>query len=104
MPEKHEFSTASFVCAMCGKALLVDEDVRYIVHIQVYAAYDPMELTAEDLEKDRREEIKRLVEEMGKMDPRELEDQVYKEFRFNICPPCQRAYLQDPLPRSKHHQ
>ena len=35
-----------FTCDMCGKVLLAEEDSRYIVKVQVYAAYDPMELTA----------------------------------------------------------
>ena len=35
-------------CDRCGKSLLIDESVRYEVKIVVQAAYDPMELTAED--------------------------------------------------------
>ena len=99
MVDDDRYSMDSFSCAMCGKPLLLDEDVRYVVDIRVYAAYDAMDLTAEDLKKDRREEIKRLIEQMKDMDPQELEDQVHKEFRFHLCPACQRQYLRDPLPR-----
>ena len=38
-------------CDRCDKSLLVDEDVRYEVRIVVQAAYDPMEITREDLER-----------------------------------------------------
>jgi hypothetical protein len=34
---------------------------------------------------------------MDDMDPEELEDQVYKTFRFDLCPPCHESYLKDPL-------
>ena len=38
-------------CDLCGKTLLPDEDVRYIVRIEVFAAADPLELTEEDLKR-----------------------------------------------------
>ena len=89
-----------FTCDMCGKVLLADEDTRYVVKIDVYAAYDPMELTNKDLEEDRTDEIQRLLDEMADMAPEGLEDQVYKTFRFDLCPECHAAYLKDPLGRT----
>ena len=88
---------AGFCCDLCGKPLLVDSNVRYVVKIEVFAAYDPMELTIEDLKRDRLKEIRELVRRMSEMDPRELEDQVYKSFTFDLCPECQKKYLKDPL-------
>ncbi len=85
-------------CDLCGKVLLVDENARYEVRIQVYAAYDPMELTHEDLARDSREQLRRLLERLAEMDPQEIEDSVYKEFLFDLCPACQRRYLRHPLP------
>ena len=87
----------NFNCDMCGKPLLVDEDVRYVVKLEVFAAYDPMELVEEDLEKDHLEEISDLIEKMEGMDDQEIEDQVYKSLRFDLCPSCQRKYIKDPL-------
>jgi hypothetical protein len=83
---------------MCGKALLVDSDVRYVVSIEVFAAYDPMEITADDLKEDRLDEIRELVERMRQADAQKLEDQVYKHFRFDLCPSCRKKYLTNPLP------
>ena len=84
-------------CDGCGEGLLLDADVRYVVEIQVYAAYDPLEITREDLARDHPGEMARLIERMRKMDPRELEDGVHRKFRFDLCPRCQRSYLRDPL-------
>ena len=89
---------AGFCCDMCGKPLLVDSGVRYIARIEVFAAYDPMELTAEDLKRDRMKEIRELAQRLAGLDPRELEDQVYKSFTFDLCPECQKEYLKRPLP------
>ena len=84
-------------CDGCGEGLLIREEVRYLVKIEVYAAYDPLEITRADLEKDHREEMARLLSSMTGMDPGELEDQVYKKFQFDLCPRCQKKYLADPL-------
>ena len=85
-------------CDMCGNELLIDHDVRYVAEIQVYAAYDPMELTPDDLAKDHTAEIRKLIERLEDMDPQEVQDSVYKEFRFDLCPACQRRYIKSPLP------
>jgi hypothetical protein len=85
---------------MCGKTLLAEEDARYVVKVEVYAACDPLEVTEKDLEADRSEEVQRLLDEMADMDAEDLEDQVFKTFRFDLCPECHAAYLKDPLSRT----
>ena len=88
-----------YSCDLCGKELLVEEDLRYVAKIEVYAAYDPLEITEEDLEEDHMEEISELIKQMDSMDEQELEDQVYKSFRFDLCPECHKKFLKDPLSR-----
>jgi len=89
-----------FTCDMCGKTLLAEEDTRYVVKVEVYAAYDPLEVTEKDLEADRSDEVQELLDEMADMDAEDLEDQVFKTFRFDLCPECHAAYLKDPLSRT----
>jgi len=85
-------------CDGCGRALLVDEPARYVVRIQVFAAYDPLELTPDDLARDHRAEIQALLDRLAEADPQELQDSVYKEFVFDLCMACQRRYLARPMP------
>ena len=88
---------AGFCCDRCGKPLLVDEEVRYVANIEVFAAYDVMELTSDDLAGDRTDEIRDLVQQMRRMDPKELEDQVYQRITLDLCPACRKAFVKDPL-------
>ena len=88
-------------CDRCGKGRLVDEEVRYLVKVEVWAAYDPMEIAPEDLEKDREAEIRELVEALDRMTEQEAMDSVYRKLVFDLCPACQRDYLADPLGRGK---
>lgn len=85
-------------CDRCGKGLLIEEDVRYEVKIVVKAAYDPLELTAEDLRRSRRDEIEKLIARLEDLSAEEAQDQVYRELSFDLCLPCQRDYLRKPLP------
>jgi len=86
------------VCDICGKALLTDESVRYQARIQVFAAYDPIEITPDDLARDIQGEIRALLDRLEGMDPQEVEDSVYKDMHFDLCMACQREYLRRPLP------
>ena len=92
------------ICDRCSANLLVDSDVRYLVKIEVYAAYDPLELSAGDMARDVQGEMAALLESMKTMDPKELEDQVYRQFTFDLCPQCQKAFLSDPLGRGAHDE
>ncbi len=85
-------------CDRCDKTLLLDENVRYEVRIIVQAAYDPMEITGGDLEQGGSEGWQRLLEELEKLSEEEAQDQIYRDLRFDLCPPCQRVYLKKPLP------
>ena len=86
-----------FICDACGETLLAESDVRYLLKIQGYAAYDPMEITRDDLERDFDAEIEKLMEKMSGSDPQILQDEVYKEFKLDLCPSCWKEYRKDPL-------
>ena len=89
-------------CDLCGTSLLAREDVRYIVRIMVYAAYDTMEITATDLEKGTGQaEWDRVLAACSALSTEELEDGVYREFAFDLCPPCQRTFLANPLGKDR---
>jgi hypothetical protein len=85
-------------CDRCGKGLLLDEDVRYQVHIVVQAAYDPMEITREDLQKTSSSTWKALMDRLENLTEKEAQDQIHRELQFDLCPPCQKLYLEMPLP------
>ena len=85
-------------CDRCGKGLLLEEDVRYQVHIVVQAAYDPMEITHDDLAKTSSSNWKNLLARLETMTEKEAQDQIHRELQFDLCPPCQKLYLETPLP------
>ena len=83
-------------CDRCGNGLLLDAPVRYEVRIEVKSAYDPLELTDEDLAR-ASEDLKEAVRRVQTLGAQEAMDEVYKEFRFDLCRTCQKLFIQAPL-------
>jgi hypothetical protein len=73
------------------------KDTRYIAKIQVMAAADGLEISAEELQQDRSEEIDRLLKECAEMTEEELMQDVFVQFQFDLYRACQRAYIAHPL-------
>jgi hypothetical protein len=84
------------ICDRCGQAILPNQ-VRYIAKVQVFAAYDPLEITFEDLQRDHRREIDEILRQCETLSEAELMRDVYVEFAFDLCRACQQAYLAAPL-------
>ena len=87
-----------FSCDLCGKHL---DDRRFVVKLEVYPAFDPEEFDEGDLDADHLQEISELLNEMDTSDELPIEDCGPKTFRYDLCPECQRRYLNDPLGRDQ---
>ena len=85
-------------CDRCGNGLLLDAPVRYEVRIEVKSAYDPLELTSEDLA-NAAAGLKNAVESVKNLSAEEAQDEVHREFRFDLCRTCQKAFIKAPLGR-----
>ena len=86
-------------CDRCGCTLAPDDAGRFIAKIEVYAAAGRVEFDHADVQRDHEREIKELVEHLRTADPDEIEDQIYRCLRFDLCAQCQRRFLEDPLGR-----
>jgi len=86
-------------CDMCGKSLVPEEDDRYVVKIEIYAACDSMEVDDDDLIDDVEEddEEEEEEEEVDNIDLEEMDGVEYKTFRYDLCSKCHSRYMQDPL-------
>jgi hypothetical protein len=79
-------------CDGCGGGLTASE-VRYEFRIEVKAAYDPLEVGADDLERDYRAEIAKVLRQLEGLSVTEAQNQVFRAFDFDLCPACQRRYI-----------
>ncbi|MGH7319300.1 MAG: hypothetical protein ACRELA_06700 [Candidatus Rokuibacteriota bacterium] len=72
--------------------------MRYEVRIEVRSAYDPLEITPDDLVRAERE-LREVLERLKTYSAAQAQDEVYREFHFDLCATCQRAFLMEPLGR-----
>jgi hypothetical protein len=84
---------------MCGKSLVPEEDDRYVVKIEIYAACDSMEVDDDEglIDDFEEEEDEEDEEEVDNIDPEEMDGVEYKTFRYDLCSKCHSRYMQDPL-------
>jgi hypothetical protein len=86
-------------CHLCGRRIVQGRG-HYVVRIEVFVADDPPEkLIFFDTKKAFQEEVNKLLDDIAQTDPQELEDQVYKFFKFDICRLCQREFIKNPIAR-----
>jgi len=89
-----------YVCDMCGKPLLENEDVRYVVKIEVYAAYESSD-SSDDY--DDLDAVEDMIEGEDS-DAAPGDDDSFATMRFDLCPECHKRYLQDPLFRKTNRR
>ncbi|MCA8991709.1 MAG: hypothetical protein KDA88_07010 [Planctomycetaceae bacterium] len=85
-----------FTCDMCGGNI---RDERYTVNIEVAAAFDPDELTAEHLEDDHLAMIADEIDLLDSTAEFEVPDTGAKHMQFDLCSRCCRSYTKAPLIR-----
>jgi hypothetical protein len=89
-----------YSCDLCKRELDPDGDLRYVVKMEVYAAFDPAAGDAED-DDDRNhlQEIQDILERLEDADNDQIGEDVYQQLRFDLCPECRKKFLKSPLGR-----
>lgn len=83
-----------YSCDVCGCKL---KDERFVVRLDIYPAYDPDALRAEDLEQDNLTELSELLSELDTSGEMNFQDTEPASFRYDLCPDCHQNYRKDPL-------
>lgn len=90
----------NYFCDLCKRKLDPREDLRYVVKIEISAAFDPVGVE-EDEEDDRDylEEIQEILERLEESHGDQVGEGVYQQLRFDLCPECRKKFLKNPLGR-----
>jgi hypothetical protein len=88
-----------YSCDLCKRELDSEVDLRYVVKIEVYAAYDPETTSEDENDRDHLQEIQDILECLEDADDDQIGNDVYQQMRFDLCPECRKKFLQNPLGR-----
>lgn len=86
-----------YSCDLCKRDLDPREDLRYVVKIEIYAAFDPLAADEEDDDRDHLQEIQDILERLEAAESDQISDDVYQQLRFDLCPECRKKFLKHPL-------
>lgn len=87
-----------YTCDLCKRKLDPHEDLRYVVRIEISAAFDPITDDDED-DRDHLQEIQDIIECLEDAESDEIGDDVCQQLRFDLCPECRRKFAKNPLGR-----
>ncbi len=88
-----------YSCDLCKRELDPQDDLRYVVKIEVYAAFDPSAAGADEEDRDNLEEIQDIIERLEDSADESIGDDVYQQLRFDLCPECRKRFIRNPLGR-----
>ena len=88
-----------YSCDLCKRELDPNDDLRYVVKMEVYAAFDPAAVKDDEDDRDHLEEIQDILERLDDADDDQIGDDVYQQLRFDLCPECRKKFLKNPLGR-----
>lgn len=89
-------SDLPLVCLRCGTELTPGDAQFYVVRIEAFADPTGPNITEEDLQRDFRAEIERLIEAMSGLSEQEAMDQVYRKMTIYLCNGCYRDWIENP--------
>ncbi len=90
-----------YYCDICHRPLDPDEDLRYVVKMEVYAAFDPSPQYDSSDEGNHLQDIQEILEELEQADGDDIGEDVYRELKFDLCPECQKRFVKNPLGRTE---
>ena len=83
-------------CDRCAKQLVPGKGDFYVVRIEAMADPSPPVFDEDDLARDPRQEIDRLIEQSRDLSPQELLDQVYRRVMIYLCLRCYHEWIEHP--------
>ena len=86
-------------CDLCHRDLDPEEDLRYVVKMEVYAAFDPMSNEEESDDRNHLQEIQDILEQLDDVESDQIGADVYRQLRYDLCPDCHKKFVKNPLGR-----
>jgi hypothetical protein len=83
----------------CCKRSLSNDDLRYVVRMEVYAAFEQNPFAEVDNERDNLQEIQDILQRADDADDDAVAPEVYDQMRFDLCSDCRKKFVKHPLGR-----
>jgi hypothetical protein len=86
-----------YSCDRCKRIIDPEEDLRYVVRLEVHAAMDPLEVDEFEDDRDHLTEVQEILERLDDCDSDAISDELYQRNRYDLCPECYRQFIKNPI-------
>lgn len=86
-----------YSCDRCKREINSEDDLRYVVKLEVQAAMDPLEVDELEDDRDHLMEVQEILERLEDGDSEALSDELYQRCRYDLCADCFREYIKNPV-------
>ncbi|WP_254513309.1 hypothetical protein [Anatilimnocola floriformis] len=88
-----------YSCDRCKRVLDPQEDLRYVVRLEVQAVMEPINDCELTDDRDHLLEIEEILERADDEECDAIAPEVYQKKSFDLCCDCHRKFMQNPLGR-----
>ena len=86
-----------FSCDRCKRVIDSEQELRYIVRMEIEAVMDPIHDSEPQDDRDHLLEIEEILEQLDGSEDEIAEDETYRQRRYDLCPHCYRKFSANPL-------
>lgn len=90
-----------FTCDRCQRVIDLEQELRYVVRVEIEAIMDPAQPSEPDDDRDHLLEIDEILERVDAVESAASGDEIYQKRRYDLCPHCYRKFAANPLAREK---
>ena len=88
-----------YSCDLCKRPLDPEDDLRYVVKMEVSVAFDSLVLNEPEADCDHLQDLDDIIEHMDDLSSDLIGEDVTQQLRFDLCPECRKKFLANPLGR-----
>ena len=87
-----------YSCDRCKRVIESEEELRYVVRMEVRAAFDGVGGADDDHDdRDHLLEVHEILETVDIIDEDGVAEEVYQQLKFDLCPECYRKFIKAPI-------
>ncbi len=88
-----------YSCDRCKRQIDSQVEFRYVVRLEVRAALDFGPGMEDEADRDHLMELHEILESAEDADSDLIDDDLYQQLRYDLCPECYRKFMRCPMGR-----
>ena len=91
----------NYSCDLCKRPLDPEEELRYVVKIDIHMALNTLDLDSPEPDTDHLDDLDEIIEQLDDLSDDAISEDIRQRLRFDLCPECRKKFLANPLGRKK---